>query len=81
MLLRELARLPKSKKEAAVTQIVQRSRGPANGQLEGVRAAIGELERKHGMSTEQMIAGVKAGMVPDDFEFVEWLMLARLTRG
>lgn len=80
MLVRDLAKLPQTQRKAKIAQMVETSQSAPNGQLDGVRLQIRELEEKHGMATAEMVTRFKAGEIADDFEFVEWLMLAQLVR-
>lgn len=71
MKLRELAALPPSEKREAITKLVRRSmrardpENPSEAELE-----ILELERRHGMSTADMLTKLSDGSLEETEEIV-----------
>jgi hypothetical protein len=80
MLLKTLAQLSPEKKRDALTRLVTKAQGPANGQLAPARLEIRTLEDKYGMTTAEMKAAFRSGRLKENYEVVRWLMLAGMVR-
>ena len=73
--VRALAELGDDALAARVAEMAAVARGPANGELSQIEAAIRAFEKKRGLHSEEMQRRLAAGTLAEDWDICEWLVM------
>lgn len=75
--LSELAEMDEQQREAALADLVREATAAPNGHQTNLDRRLRAFEMRYEMSSDDMVAGFKAGTVRDTADIAEWLMLVR----
>ena len=73
--LREMA---PEKREAKLGEIADATRHAPNGEIAEIDERIRAYEAEHGMTSEDALAKLEAGLLRETFEIAQWLSFVKL---
>jgi len=73
--LSDLAKLPKTERDAALGELVRAAKAPRNGQARALDDRIRAFEVRYEMTSEQMLQRLAAGQLQDTADVSKWTTL------